>query len=1171
MWPPSVRSQRNEYSGMPDSSSQENARINGDLSESRRITLCAEQDAQDLRAFLLRAEEDKKRLAQRIEKLTANERALVLEIERLKRLTGTRGQKTAGKRISQLDEHIAGIEHDRDYWRSQVELLTHMLACSSLVGKNGTSKQLTKSNSEKALRSGSLSSKTRRDTQKAKIEEEIKQLRAERDALKNHLSSQRIHAEHRSTGISRAQSLNRMKSCEESHENQKLRLERDELQLMLNRLETRVQEIQTNVQSLTKERDDLHRLYNEARNEIHRLHHDLYDAHNCGDRASTAQQELLSRLESGNEHAQAEISRLTAERDSVVAKYKKILELESQDKVRHNKQMDYLEKALSEATAERDEVMGRVNGLRRKLEDLQCHQVQIEQRLTEKQEKLKRANEEVTDLRQELDVKQRRIEEMEGRMNSLKMQIAEMETAFGRSETRADETSQRLQMEREETARLQFQIDTMTAEKDKLQQELEEIFQAKTNLQKQNKYLEKKYLSAVCERDEAATDCSKLNGELKDVEKRLHDFEADASAWASKYQLEKATNETLMERCSVTERRLETAEMRAENGAEQLRKSQDTAHQLELQLKTQMEQLDWLKSSVDRLTQENANLRNTVELANKDKVKLESCIEELTTANRQLARDRDDLTHRHSMSRERAAELEAENRALDAEVKRNAETLRNERGANSDLRQHYENSKQRCESLEREVSDLMARLRDSEERMRQAEARCGQLECELRLEHDDYLQIRARTEAVEDQRDSLEADLKVVNQRLADLELERSAQSKEVKEALAASEEASRSLARKDEQLQMLQAEQQSLRSELAAAQSSLRDSRREAESADREVSRCRDEIAALNRDLHRLQSSLRETIDERNDMKQRLEEYLNEIARLERIMTERDRERELLSEQLRAANEDAEIWRSRWEKSEGSISAIRAECEEREIEVARQRDALESKERELSQCRSDLTAAEARAASTSKAAYESNENARLARSEIDALTMEISRLREAVARAEASKAAADRESTHCQIDVEQLRAQLDDNEAELARLKDQLATERENSRNLRVLLQSSKEKEHTVAMDAQEKTNEIILLRERAVNAEERAESQQREVERLYERLSETEREATRLSRSLSTERFEKERMLSEIRLTNMPAPYRPSPYTPSIGTNRYVSHSMGRLRSPFHEREDI
>lgn len=67
----------------------------------------------------------------------------------------------------------------------------------------------------------------------------------------------------------------------------------------------------------------------------------------------------------------------------------KMMELESADKQRHSKQMDYLEKALGEATAERDEVMGRITGLRRRLEELQCHQVQIEQRLAEKQDKLK--------------------------------------------------------------------------------------------------------------------------------------------------------------------------------------------------------------------------------------------------------------------------------------------------------------------------------------------------------------------------------------------------------------------------------------------------------------------------------------------------------------------------------------------------------------------------------------------------------------------------------------------------------------------------------------------------------------------------------------------------------------------------------------------------------------
>ncbi len=63
--------------------------------------------------------------------------------------------------------------------------------------------------------------------------------------------------------------------------------------------------------------------------------------------------------------------------------------MESVDKQRHNKQMDYMEKALSETTAERDEVMARISQLKRKLEELQCNQVQIEQRLVDRNEKLK--------------------------------------------------------------------------------------------------------------------------------------------------------------------------------------------------------------------------------------------------------------------------------------------------------------------------------------------------------------------------------------------------------------------------------------------------------------------------------------------------------------------------------------------------------------------------------------------------------------------------------------------------------------------------------------------------------------------------------------------------------------------------------------------------------------
>ena len=48
------------------------------------------------------------------------------------------------------------------------------------------------------------------------------------------------------------------------------------------------------------------------------------------------------------------------------------------------------------------------------------------------------------------------------------------------------------------------------------------------------------------------------------------------------------------------------------------------------------------------------------------------------------------------------------------------------------------------------------KYRNAEERFNQAESRASQLERELRLEHDDYLQVRSRLEFAEEQREAEE-------------------------------------------------------------------------------------------------------------------------------------------------------------------------------------------------------------------------------------------------------------------------------------------------------------------------------------------------------------------------------------------------------------------------------
>ncbi|VDP80382.1 unnamed protein product [Echinostoma caproni] len=127
-----------------------------------------ENDLGGMRNLVLRLEEDKKRLAQRIEKLTANERALVLELERLKRHGGLSSSK--GKTINRLEEHLAGIEADRDYWRNQVELMQQMLAYPSLVARsNSTSRVSSRLKSKPPSGQSKLNSKSKESTLQHKV------------------------------------------------------------------------------------------------------------------------------------------------------------------------------------------------------------------------------------------------------------------------------------------------------------------------------------------------------------------------------------------------------------------------------------------------------------------------------------------------------------------------------------------------------------------------------------------------------------------------------------------------------------------------------------------------------------------------------------------------------------------------------------------------------------------------------------------------------------------------------------------------------------------------------------------------------------------------------------------------------------------------------------------
>ncbi|KAM7540768.1 hypothetical protein Aperf_G00000041777 [Anoplocephala perfoliata] len=1170
-----------------------------------------------------------------------------MELERLKLRTGgtkstsngENGRASKKKSTSNLEEHIAGLVQDRDYWKGQVDHLSQMLACPSIVGFRNAKSFSTGSRISSAPKPNTY--KSQRDDRRHKENTKVLQeARRENRQMKCRMSPE-------SAPFTRSRSLPREHSCEKSLENQKLRLERDELQIMLNRFEKRIQEIQNNVQVLTKERDDLNRLYADAKNEIHRLHHDLYDVQNATKRRA-ASQELSTRLQIDLDQANREIVQLTAEKESLAAKYKflnnylvhhaqpergmfrkqsllvilfvvvinycnvdKASEMESMDKLRHSKQMDYMEKALNEATNERDEVVARFGQLKRRLEELQSNQMKIEQRLSEKSEKLKNCTEESNNLRRELESRQRVLEETETKLTAIRNRGGELEAVCQQSQASAEEAGRLVLLERETNTKLQAELQEATLERKKMQanddsacftyfinhfgnlnkgfiilgQEIEDLMRAKSQLQKNNKYLEKKCMTTMTERDEVNTNCNRLAADINSLEQKLKSAEKDIASCNNKFQMERSAKESLADRCMLAERRLEECEFRGQNLSNELRENQDVRYHLERQAKNECRKTGWGKRKFEEkniLAAESGVLCTMmveivfttgadIDLANKDKVKLEGCIEDLTAANRQLIRDRDDCTHRHTLARERITELEADLGSLEADVKRQTEVANKEHQCVVDQRKENDSLKQRCEELNAELVEVLNRQRNAEERSHQAEIRATQLERELRMEHDDYLQVRSRLEATEEQRDAGEANRKLMAQRISELEMQLTTQLMEIKETRNALDENARILSRKEEQLLASQASEQSLRSELAAAQSNIRESRRALDAGEQETIRIRDELACAMRDIQRLTTELHasppsDIADDREALKTRVEGYLSELARQERLLDERARERDLLAEQARTAAEDAELWRARWTEAEAAAANARLQSDERSGEVLRLRDTLEAKDRELTQCKTALSRAELQVQNLGQQNAESAESAGLARAEVETLSSEVSRLREALGRAEAARGAVECEAVHARVAAEEARVKAAAAEADAVAAHESAAVERENARNANLLLQSVKEKERDASAEAQERANEVMALRERAVLAEERAEAQQREMARLYDRLAESEKAASRLSRSFSTERFERDRERFPSELRSFPAVYRIPGYSGSSG--RYTT---SRLRSPHRDKDEL
>lgn len=421
-----------------------------------------EQEIDGLGQLINKMKRDKDTMTRQLKNLMTRERELVLEIEDY-RLSGTTKSKNKDK--NKLDAFLKTIEQERDYYKNECDLLNSMLQ----KNEKGTGQDPLRSR----IKSPGPFSPDRTMTQQLK-------------------------------------------------EYKRIVKERDELQLMLDKFERHMSEIQSNVKILTQERDKTNLLYEKTHQELQKLRREAIRSPTSAKSSLTAQA-ILRRVENERNMAMDDLRRMTTERDAL----RERIEL-------HKKQSTCDIVELERKTTDLSERMVTLEAERR---DLMSHLTSAKELNISQQEDLKT-------LRAKLDAVEEERQDTQHRFEDSQTRLLQLESAVENSKNRHCGDLKELEDARDMIDSLQDKItnfigtvDQQSVEITGLRASLELIDQEKDELQiilddktEQLVLMEERLLKRECQ-------ISEQKSKLENVEKQLDQATEDLASVTNEAKL----------------------------------------------------------------------------------------------------------------------------------------------------------------------------------------------------------------------------------------------------------------------------------------------------------------------------------------------------------------------------------------------------------------------------------------------------------------------------------------------------------------------------------------------------------------------------------------------------------------------------------------------------------
>lgn len=578
-----------------------------------------------------------------------------------------------------------------------------------------------------------------------------------------------------------------------------------------------------------------------------------------------------------------------------------------------------------------------------------------------------------------------------------------------------------------------------------------------------------------------------------------------------------------------------------------------------------------------RMSTERDSLRERLKIATEtslsDRAKLEQRIEDLESTISTVDVEKREFVLRISTLKEDLRSYEEQVREQAIRLTQVQDEASQARSTAAQMKMLAEETEKSLEETQKRLSNNEKNLNSQQQHNADIENRNSELSRSNQLSREEIAQLRTTISALDREKDSLQLAVDDKTERMARLTDDILHKEKLMSDLKIRISELEAQREHSNETHNMKDRELKSMRRQLDSTGEDLSETSRSKDIALRENRRLQDDLAIMTRENQKLNQELQETLDEKESLKNQAQDYMLEVKRTEEHLSKKEQERSDLLDQYRALSVEAEQYQTSTHQLESEGSNLRLEIMTKDSELRRVRDRLDNLEREVQEHLSAQQAYELQISSLTRSVANLEENLRQAEEDKQNLLVDLAAVRELCAKLESTKDSLQRQLTSASLDKEQLQTVMEDMRQETELLKSQMTSERTSVKSLEGILQSNREKEFQAQLSAQEKCAEIQMLKDRLSLNESKIQSSGREIASLRTRNVELEGDVERLRRSLTSEKFERERAIQELRRHGLTPPIPTMEYSSSYSYTKTTTHnslttSRSRSRSPSPRR---